>query len=74
MTLQEWLASLQGPHQDPVVTKITERIELAKYDKTDVLTSGVEGLLPYEVIVIEDNQVVEVRHPLTSDTVPPEGD
>lgn len=74
MTLQEWIASVSGGKRDSAAPQLRERIEVAKYDKTDVLTPGVEGLTPYEVIVIEDNQVVEVRHPLGRDAVPTEGD
>ena len=71
MTLQDWLASLTGaPRLDPVATKVKERIEVAKFDKTSVTTPGVDGLTAYEVVVIEDNQVVEVRHPLGRDAVP----
>jgi hypothetical protein len=74
MTLQEWLASLTNGKQDAAVAQIAERrIEIAKFDKTDVLTPGVEGLTPFEVIVIEDNQVVEVRHPIGPDAVPQGG-
>jgi hypothetical protein len=41
--------------------EITETVTVQKFDKTDVLAPGVDGLTPFETVTVEDGCVVHVR-------------
>ena len=61
--LDKILADLRarGGAQDAVGPQMKTTTIVAKYDKTDVTTPGVEGLTPFETIVAEDGVVIERR-------------
>lgn len=62
--LREYLARMRGPRPaspDPLDVTVIERVMIEKFDKTDVATPGVEGLAPFERIIVEDGKITQIH-------------
>lgn len=59
LPLAEFLKLVRPPHHDVVQPRLVERVVVEKFDKTHVYTPGVEGLIPFETLVLEDGRIVD---------------